>query len=90
MKSRGYHGKALKYVTEITDSGDVVIGKDGDIVVKDGSLSVSCGGKLLFKCGEDEVTCGDLMSLDGVVITGLDFVSGTNRSIIAYFKYYRK
>ncbi|MBE6551488.1 MAG: hypothetical protein E7665_05060 [Ruminococcaceae bacterium] len=89
-KAKSYDGKILRYVTEMTENGDVIIGKSGDITVKEGKLIVCAGGKKLFEGVGEEITCGDLMSLDGVVITGFDDVENRERSIIAYFKYYRK
>jgi len=89
-KAKSYDGKILRYVTEVTEQGDVIIGKNGDITVREGRLIVCAGGKKLFDGLAEEITCGDLMSLDGVVITGYDETEHKERSIIAYFKYYRK
>jgi len=89
-KAKSYDGKLLRYVTESTEKGEVVIGKDGNMTLHDGKLIINGSGKTLFVCDAEEVVCGDLMSLDGVVVTGFDEVTGKERSVVAYFKYYRK
>ena len=84
-----YDSKLLKYVTERGDAGDVVIAKDAYICVKAGWVFVNSETESLFKCRDDTVTSGELMSHDGVIFTGFDEISGKERSIVCYFKYYR-
>ena len=84
-----YDSKLLKYVTERGDAGDVVIAKDAYICTKAGWIFVNSETESLFKCRDEAVQCGELMSHDGVILTGFDEILGQERSIICYFKYYR-
>ena len=95
-KAAALNGRRLRYVSERVpnpDTGaveDVVIGKDGAIYVKNDELSVICGIKTLFRAYVPELTASDLMSLDGAVLTGLDLESGVERTVVAFYVYYRK
>lgn len=84
-----YDSKKLKYVTERLDSGDVVLCRDAYICVKAGWVFVNSETASVFKCRDDAVQSGELMSHDGVIFTGYDEIQGKERSIICYFKYYR-
>ena len=84
-----YDKKLLKYVTERGDAGDVVIAKDAYICVDRGFVFVNSETKSLFKCPDDQVQSGELMSHDGVIFTGFDQIEGKERSVVCYFKYYR-
>lgn len=84
-----YDRKLLKYVTERHESGDVVLCKDAYICVKAGYVFVNSETQSIFKCPDDLVQSGELMSHDGVIFTGYDEIQGKERSIICYFKYYR-
>ena len=84
-----YDSKLLKYVTERRENGDVVIAKDAYICVKAGWVFVNSETASLFKCRDEEVQSGELMSHDGVIFTGWDEIQGKERSIVCYFKYYR-
>ena len=84
-----FDSKLLQYVTERRDTGDVVLCKDSYICVKAGYVYVNSEEKSIFKCRDDAVESGELMSRDGVIFTGFDEISGKVRSIICYFRYYR-
>ncbi len=84
-----YDRKLLKYVTERHESGDIVLCKDAYICVKAGYVFVNSETESIFKCRDEEVTSGELMSHDGVIFTGFDEISNKERSVICYFKYYR-
>ncbi|MBQ9413940.1 MAG: hypothetical protein IJU16_02305 [Clostridia bacterium] len=88
------NGKELAYVTlrAPDDSGTVterVLGKHGRLTVTDGVIRVMCESRLLFVCDADAAKYGELMSLAGVVITGVDREDGCVKTIVAYYQYYR-
>lgn len=88
--ARKLDGKLLRYVTERLESGEVVVGKDGHITVKEDVLRIYCGAEPVFSCGCEELLAAELMSHDGVMVEGLDGVSGCQRKLVAHYKYYRK
>ncbi len=88
--ARKLDGKLLRYVTERFDDGEIVIGKDGHITVKEDVISVYGGAELLFRCPCEEVVAAELMSHDGVMLEGFDAVKQTPRKLVAHYKYYRK
>ena len=88
-------GKELAYVTERVpdDSGTViecVLGKVGRINAHDGLITIVCNGSPVFSCNSDQAEYGELMSLAGVIIKGIDRDSGKFRTVVAYYQYYRK
>ncbi len=87
--AKRYDSKILKYVTERQEKGDVVLCKDAYICVKAGWVFVNSETESVFKCRDEEVQSGELMSHDGVIFTGYDEIQGKERSIVCYFKYYR-
>ncbi|MBO5649506.1 MAG: hypothetical protein J6S76_06285 [Clostridia bacterium] len=84
--------KHIKYVSERQDGIDVILGKDGSLSIRDGCLIVSAAGQtdVIFRGYVDELRISELMSLDGAIIIGPDVAhGGMERTIIAYYKYYR-
>ncbi|MBR6776587.1 MAG: hypothetical protein IKM27_02435 [Clostridia bacterium] len=83
--------KLIKCVLERNeDYTDTIIGKSGFFVVKDGLLEIITGSDTVL-CGEiDTLTIWELLSLDGVVITGYDRTVDRERTVMAYYKYYRE
>ena len=69
--------------------GVVVIGKGGFIAVTDGILSVNCGEKTLFSAQVDTLEAWEFLSLEGVTLTGYDLTEGKERTVMAYYKYFR-
>ena len=88
--ARKLDGKLLRYVTERLPDGEVVIGKDGHITVKQDVLSVYGGAELLFRCDCESLAAAELMSHDGVMLEGVDILTQKNRKLVAHYKYYRK
>ena len=88
--ARSLDGKLLRYVTERLGDGEVVVGKDGHITVKEDILSVYGGAELLFRCDCGSLAAAELMSHDGVMLQGFDAVKQEQRKIVAHYKYYRK
>ena len=89
-RARAIDGKAIKYVTERIDNVDEVVGRAGAINIKDDELLVFSSFDIEFRCKIEDLSANDLMSLDGVVLTGHDLEhDGRFRTIIAYYSYYR-
>ena len=84
-----YDRKLLKCVTERRESGEAVLTRDAYICVDAGYVFVNAETESIFKCRDEDVRSGELMSHDGVIFTGFDEISGRERSIVCYFKYYR-
>ncbi len=85
------HNRSIKYCSERLDDTDVVVGKAGLVTVRDGELLVFSSMQLIFRGKVDETSMSELMSLEGVIITGPDYEhGGIERTIIAYYTYYRK
>lgn len=83
-------GKHIKYVTERENGQEIVIGKEGSLCLRDGELLVYASMDVIFRCPVAELTASELMSLDGVILTGPDGThDGALRAVIAYYLYYR-
>ena len=83
-------GRALKYILERdSERGDRVIGKGGVLSLYEGDFTVVCEGKALFVCEATELHAWEFMSLDGATLTGFDKTQGKERTILAYYTYYR-
>ena len=90
-KAKELHGQSIKYVTERRNDNDDVIGRGGNLTLKDGKFIVDSSGDRLFVCDVSELDLSMLMSGDGVIVKGPDILSGgRNRTITVHFVYYRK
>lgn len=84
------NGKHIKYVTERENDTDIVIGHDGCLAHRDGELIVLSDGVVKFRVKVAEMTASELMSLEGIILSGPDIEhGGIPRTVIAYYKYYR-
>ncbi len=88
-------GKELAYVTERVrdDSGTVterVLGKIGRLNARSDIITIVCDGKPVFSCDTNGAEYGELMSLAGVIIKGIDRDSGDFRTVVAYYQYWNK
>ncbi len=84
------NGRHVRYVLERQDNCDKVVGKDGFISVYGEDLSVICGEKTLFRCPVDSLeSCWEFLSLEGVVLSGIDKIEGREKTVMAYYTYYR-
>lgn len=80
------HGMHLKYVSErLPDEDDIIVGREGALLVRDDEFIVFSSQKDVFRSKIDETDFSELMSLGGVIITGVDILSGKERSVIAYY-----
>ena len=66
-----------------------VIGKGGVLSLYEGDFSVISGDKTLFVATASELKAWEFLSLEGATLTGFDKVEGRERTILAYYKYYR-
>ena len=84
------NGRHIKYVTERINDQDIVIGHDGCLAVRDGELIVLSDGVEKFRVVIAEMTASELMSLEGIILSGPDLVNDRKeRTVIANYKYYR-
>lgn len=84
------NGRHIKYVTERENDSDTVIGHDGCLAVRNGELIVLSDGVVKFRVKVAEMTASELMSLEGIILSGPDIEhEGIYRTVIAYYKYYR-
>lgn len=85
------NGRALKCVTERINGIEEMIGKRGAIIRKDDELLVYSSQDVLMRIRINDLQAWELMSLDGVVITAPDIEhGGEERTVIAYYSYYRE
>ncbi len=86
------NGRALKCVLEKKEDGiEEVIGHDGSIIVKDDELLVYASMDVVLRTKIVDLSAWELLSLEGVVITAPDIEHGGQvRSVVAYYKYWRK
>ena len=84
--------KKLKYVTERDKDGvEKVICRDSVILFRDGCICIYDGPDAVFRCEAAKMEAGELMSLEGVVITAPDLVrGGESVTVVAYYKYWRE
>ena len=84
-------GQYIKYVTERINNVDEVIGRKGSLAIRDDEFLVFASADILFRCKVNELRASELLSKDGVVLIGPDLEhGGVERTIIAYYVYYRK
>lgn len=86
--------KKLRYVSERVDGTDIIVGKGGEMHIKDGIFTVTSGieygSKTVFSCPVDKLCPSELLSLEGAILEGPDISSdGRIRKIIVYYVYYR-
>ena len=90
-RAKSLHGQPIKYVTEHIDGNEDVIGRGGALALHGDEFIVDSSGDRLFMCKVKDLEANNLMSGDGVVITGPDLLhDGKIRTITAHFVYYRK
>ena len=85
------NGQHIRYVTEKKDDVDEVIGRNGGLNIRDDEFIVYASADIVFRCKIDDLQIWELLSRDGVVLTGPDLEhGGAVRTVIAYYVYYRK
>ncbi len=85
------NGRHIRYVTEKKDNVDEVIGRSGGLNIRDDEMILYASADVVFRCKLDCLQIWELLSKDGVVLTGPDLEHGGEvRTVIAYYVYYRK
>ena len=85
------NGRSLKCVTERIDGIEEVIGKSGAIIKKDDELIVYASQDVILRTKILDLYAWELLSLEGVILNAPDLEhGGAERTIIAYYTYYRK
>ena len=84
--------KKLKYVTERGKDGvETVVCRDSVILLRDGCICIYDGADVVFSCEVERMQAGELMSLEGVVITAPDLTKeGEETTVVSYYKYWRE
>ncbi len=85
------NNRHVKYVTERFNGIEEIVGREGhlNILPNGEELAVTCGIEEVFRGKIDELSMWTLMSNDGVVLEGYDFVTGRQREVTAFYLYYR-
>lgn len=82
-------GKLIKYVSSRDENNvEEIIGRGGRLVVTVRRLPLTAMAKTFFVCDRNKASVSELLSLNGVVITGE--IDGKRRSVTAYYTYYNK
>ena len=90
-RSNALHGQIIRYVSEMVDGVETIVGRGGNASVRDGELLIFSANNVIYRAPCEEVLTADLLSGDGVVLRGPDTVSGaSDRTITVYFVDYRK
>ena len=80
------HGMHIKYVMErLSDEDDIIVGREGALLTRGDEFIVFASQKDVFRSKIDEPEFSELMSLGGVIVTGVDLLSGNERSVIAHY-----
>ena len=80
------HGMHIKYVMErLPDEDDIIVGREGALITRDKEFIVFSSQHDVFRSLIDETDFSELMSLGGAVITGVDLLTGKERSLIAHY-----
>lgn len=83
-------GRSLRYILERDANGnEAVIAKGGVLSDFEGKFSVISGDRTLFCTPTDDLYAWEFLSLEGATLTGIDETTGKERTILAYYKYYR-
>jgi hypothetical protein len=84
-------GKLVAYAVRREPNGEVVIGKNGRICAATEVLELRFeDGSVPFACPVETLEFGELLSKNGVLLTGDDTVTGRRLTAVAYYSYYRK
>ena len=90
-KAQQLHGNVIRYVTEMKNGNEDVVGKGGNISVRNGQLIVFSSSEIIMRAEVDELDMSDLMSGDGVIISGKNLEEdGKVRTLTVHYVYHRK
>lgn len=85
-----FDGKPLQYAVERVDGVEKVLGKNGGVAVLDDVIVVMCEAHEVFRCRIKGSAVAELLSGNGVEISGYDDYTGQKRYVVAHYSYYRK
>lgn len=85
-----FNGKSIIYAVERINGVEQVLGKEGGIIVLDDVIVVMCEAHEVFRCKIKGATVAELLSGNGVEISGFDAYTGEKRYVVAHYSYYRK
>lgn len=85
------NGQHIKYVTEKRDDVEEVIGRNGGLNVRNDEMIVFASSQVVFRCKLDDLQLWELLSGDGIVLTGPDLENGgLERTLVAFYVYHRR
>lgn len=87
---RRFDGKPIQYAVERIDGIEQVLGKNGGIIVLSDVIVVMCEAHEVFRCRIKGASVAELMSGNGIEISGVDDYTEKVRSVTAHYSYYRK
>ncbi len=64
---------------------EIRLGQEGALNILGDEMHIVCGGESVFACQLDELSAGELMSHDGIVLKGFDRISGEQRTVTAFY-----
>lgn len=85
-----FNGKSIIYAVERVDGNEKMLGKAGGIIILNDVIVVMCEAHEVFRCRIKGASVAELLSGNGVEISGIDDETGEKRYIIAHYSYYRK
>ena len=87
MFGRRKNPDSIKYKREMAQK---IIGREGALALRDDELIVFASQDILFRTDVATLNASELLSKDGVIISGPDNAhGGVERTIIVYYVYYR-
>ena len=90
MMAKKIDGRHIRYVTERVDNVENVIGRDGALAIKGDEFILHVPGKTLLRTKISELDAWELLSKEGVVLTGPDLErNGEVHTVTAFYVYYR-
>lgn len=86
-KIKALDKKELRYVAmrDPDTYKEIRLGTEGAVNITDGEVRLVCLGDTVFACRLDEVSVGELMSLDGITLKGFDRISKEQRTVTAFY-----
>ena len=80
------HGLVIRYVTEMRNGQEYVLGKDGNTAIHKDELIILSSNKTVFRSKIEDTRVSHLMSGDGVIVSGNNLENGCSyQSITVHF-----
>lgn len=89
-----FDGRLLTYVTKRVTEPDgntteITVGKSGRLCAVGTAISIICGEKTIFSGHAEDTNLGELMSRNGVIVSGKNQLTGEQETLVAHFSNYR-